>query len=238
MHLSADGGEAELDNLTVVEAHEPVTERVADPQAGAVTFTEEFDGADGEIDEGWRWLHGPADVEVADGALSWPLTDHDLSGEQNDAPALLRDAPDGDYVLEATVTLPFGADSVRNFQQAGLLVHAGDDDFLRLGSVSIAQTRQVEFGKELTADGGVWWGGHVSGPVADTMHLRLFHTIDPDTGEHRYRSASARDGEDWRFGATWTLPAGTDPAIGIYAGGGAAPATTALFDRVTLHTLD
>ncbi|MDR7380902.1 family 43 glycosylhydrolase [Promicromonospora iranensis] len=232
--LAADGGETQLDNLTVVAAHEPVTRRVAEPRAGEVTFADEFDG---ELDPGWRWLHEPAGVDVADGALSWPLTGHDLVGSANDAPALLRDAPDGDYVLETTVTLPLGEDSVRNYQQAGLLVHAGDDDFLRLAPVSIWQTRQVEFGKELTADGRTWFGGHVSGPVADTMHLRLFHTTDAATGEHEYRAASSRDGRSWRFGATWTLPAGTDPAVGIYAGGGATPSTTAHFDTVRLREL-
>jgi hypothetical protein len=232
--LVADGGEAQLDNLTVVPAHDPVTRRVAEPQAGAVTFAEEFDG---DLDAGWRWLHGPANVEVTGGALSWPLTGHDLVGAANDAPALVRDAPDGDFVLEATVTLPLGEGTVRNYQQAGLLVHAGDDDFLRLAPVSIWQTRQVEFGKELTADGRTWFGGHVSGPVADTMHLRLFHTTDPATGEHRYRSATSRDGRSWRFGATWTLPADTNPAVGIYAGGGATPATTATFDAVRLREL-
>ncbi|WP_129787251.1 family 43 glycosylhydrolase [Promicromonospora panici] len=230
--LVADGGEAQLDNLTVVPAHEPVTRRVAEPRAGAVTFAEEFDG---ELDPGWRWLHGPANVEVADGGLSWPLTNHDLVGAANDAPALLRDAPDGDFVLEATVTLPLGENTVRNYQQAGLLVHAGDDDFLRLAPVSIWQTRQVEFSKELTADGRTWFGGHVSGPVADTMHLRLFYTTDPATGEHRYRAATSRDGRSWRFGATWALPAGTDPSVGIYAGGGATPATTATFEGVRLR---
>lgn len=235
VHLVADGGEAHVDNLTVVAAHEPVTRRVDEPRAGEVTFAEEFDG---ELDPGWRWLHGPADVEVADGALSWPLTGHDLVGAANDAPALLRDAPDGDFVLEATVTLPLGEDTVRNYQQAGLLVHAGDDDFLRLAPVSIWQTRQVEFGKELTADGRTWFGGHVSGPVADTMHLRLFHTTDPATGEHEYRAASSRDGRSWRFGATWTLPAGTTPQVGIYAGGGATPATTARFETFRLRNLD
>jgi arabinan endo-1,5-alpha-L-arabinosidase len=236
--LVADGGEAQLDNLTVVPAHDPVTRRVAEPQAGAVTFAEEFDG---DLDPGWRWLNapstGPADVEVAGGTLSWPLTGHDLVGAANDAPALLRDAPDGDFVLEATVTLPLGENTVRNYQQAGLLVHAGDDDFLRLAPVSIWQTRQVEFGKELTADGRTWFGGHVSGPVGDTMHLRLFHTTDPATGEHRYRSAASRDGRSWRFGATWTLPADSDPSVGIYAGGGATPSTTATFDTVRLRNL-
>ncbi|MFI2362980.1 family 43 glycosylhydrolase [Promicromonospora sp. NPDC019610] len=234
VRLAADGAEAQLDNLTVVAAHEPVTERVAEPQAGAVTFAEEFDGA---LDEGWRWQHSPATVDVADGALTWPLTGHDLVGTRNDAPVLLRDAPDGDYVLEATVRLPLGEDTVRNFQQAGLLVHAGDDDFLRLGSVAIGRTRQVEFGKELTADGAVRFGGFVSGPVADTMHLRLFHTTDAATGEHRYRSATSRDGKSWRFGATWTLPADTDPAVGIYAGGGASPAVSAVFSDVLLREL-
>lgn len=232
MRLRASGAEAQIDNLTVAEAHSPVTEAVHEPVAGEMIFEESFDG---QLDDGWRWMHQPDDVVMADGTLTWPLKSVDLVGTDRPAPALLRDQPDGDWVLETQVHLPLGADTIRNYQQAGLLVYVNDDEFLRLGTVAIWATRQVEFGKESTSDGRVWWGGSVGGPTADTVWLRLYHTVDPQTGEHRYRQSSSRDGQAWRFGGTWTLPADADPSIGIYAGGGATPTVAATFDFVRIR---
>ncbi|HYQ85495.1 MAG TPA: hypothetical protein VEP28_16075 [Rubrobacter sp.] len=34
-------------------------------------------------------------------------------------------------------------------------------------------------------------------------------------GEHEFRAATSRDGEHWIWGGTWTLPADTDPRIGL-----------------------
>src|SRR5690625_7556093 len=70
------------------------------------------------------------------------------------------------------------------------------------------------------------------------MWLRLHHTVDPETGELRYRSASSTDGETWRWGATWTLPADSDPRVGLYAGGGSEPATVAQFESVTFSAVN
>src|SRR5699024_9132027 len=86
-----------------------------------------------------------------------------------------------------------GETEVRNYQQAGLIVHADDDQFLRLGHVAIWNTRQVEFGKETMQDGFLSWGGHTSGPPADTTWLRIHHTVN-EAGEHLYRSAFSTDG--------------------------------------------
>lgn len=70
-----------------------------------------------------------------------------------------------------------------------------------------------------------------SGPVADTTWLRIHHTTNA-AGEHLYRSAISTDGEAWRWGATWTLPAGSDARVGLSTGGGAEPPTVAEFDYV------
>lgn len=224
----AASGEAQVDNLTVVAAHEPVTSRVDEPAAGDAVFTEEFD--DPALGEGWSWVRPSSSVTAGDGALTWPLASVDVVGAGNTGPLLLRTPPEGDWIAETKLHLDLGSGTIRNYQQAGLIVRVDDDNLLRLGDVAIWGTRQVEFGKELTENGALRWGAHLGGPVAETMWLRIHHTTDPETGEHRYRSASSRDGETWRWGATWTLPAGTSPQIGLYAGGGATPATVATFD--------
>ncbi|NEE01665.1 family 43 glycosylhydrolase [Phytoactinopolyspora halotolerans] len=234
VRLTAAGGEAEVDNLTVVPAHRPTTQRVADPVAGAVLHAEEFDEAPGD---GWRWVRPDDSVKVVDGRLSWPLDSVDVVGSGNTGPLLLRTPPDGDWIMETKLQLDLGTDTIRNYQQAGLIVHVDDDTLLRLGDVAIWGSRQVEFGKEIDEGGQLRWGAHLGGPVAETMWLRIAHTTDHQTGEHRYRSASSRDGQTWRWGATWTLPADAEPEVGLYAGGGSDPATTATFDYVRFHEL-
>ncbi|TDE89467.1 glycoside hydrolase [Occultella glacieicola] len=229
LELVATGGAVQVDNLSVVGAYEPVTEAVAEPRPGTALFAEEFDG---ELDAGWEWVRPSEQIGVADGNLQWPLESVDVVGENNTGALLLRDAPEGEWIMQTRLTLDLGVDTVRNYQQAGLIVHNSDDDFLRLGTVAIWSSRQAEFGKELVQDGRFNWGAHLGGPVAPTMWLQLHHTVDPDTGDLLYRSATSLDGETWRWGATWTLPAGSDPSIGLYAGGGATPSTVATFDYV------
>nr|WP_246401366.1 family 43 glycosylhydrolase [Jiangella mangrovi] len=231
--LAASGGEARVDNLTVVAAHEPVTERVDEPAAGDTVVDEQFDGS--APGAGWEWVRPSSSVTVGEGVLRWPLESVDVVGAGNTGPLLLRTPPDGDWIAETKLHLDLGSGTIRNYQQAGLIVRVDDDDLLRLGDVAIWGTRQVEFGKELDENGALRWGAHLGGPVASTMWLRIAHTRDPETGEHRYRSASSRDGVSWRWGATWTLPADTSPQIGLYAGGGATPASVATFDWFRLY---
>ncbi|HIZ37335.1 MAG TPA: family 43 glycosylhydrolase [Candidatus Ruania gallistercoris] len=232
--LAAAGSAVQVDNLSVAPVSEPVTEAIPTPQAGEALLVEEFDG---DLAPGWEWLREQEDVTISDGALHWPLTGADIVGSDNTGALLLRDAPAGEWLMETELTLDVGEDELRNFQQAGLIVHSDDDNFLRLGSVALQTTRQVEFGKELRTGDRLDWGAHLGGPTATTMWLRLHHTVDPDTGDLLYRSATSTDGENWRWGATWTLPADADPQVGLYAGGGSEPATVAQFESVSFLTV-
>ncbi len=76
------------------------------------------------------------------------------------------------------------------------------------------------------------------GPPADTTWLRLAHSVDPASGEHEFRAATSRDGENFVWGGTWTLPADTEPRIGLLSLGGAAndPAATSWFDYLKVYT--
>ncbi|HLS15623.1 MAG TPA: family 43 glycosylhydrolase [Beutenbergiaceae bacterium] len=231
--LEATGGNVQVGNLSAAAVHEPVTDAVPDPVAGTQIWSEQFTG---DLDQDWQWLRGDDEIAVEDGQLHWPLTATDIVGADNDGTALLRAAPaEEEWILQTEVNLDLGVDTNRNFQQAGLIVHVDDDDLVRLGTAAINSTRQVEFGKEQTADGRTDWGAHLGGPTAPTMWLRLHHSVDPDTGEQLYRSASSTDGQAWRWGATWTLPAGSEPQIGLYAGGGDSPVAEAVFEDVTLY---
>jgi beta-xylosidase len=183
---------------------------------------------------GWSWVRPDPDATVTGGALRWPTQAADLVGGANEASVLLRDAPDGDWVVETKLTIDLGVDTVRNYQQAGLVVYAGDDDFARLSHVAIWNTRQIEYGRELPYAGGLSYGGMVETPPADTTWLRLAHRTDR-TGEHEYRAATSLDGRHWTWGGVWTFPAGPAPRVGLVAHGGDTPPATAVFDYVRFY---
>jgi hypothetical protein len=176
------------------------------------------------------------DADVTGGRLNWPLEAADLTGTSNNAGVLLRQPPSGNYIAETKLTLDLGTDVVRNFQQAGIIAYRSDDDFARLSSVAIWNTRQTEFGRELVATSGgqTIYGGAIIGTPAPTMWLRLAHTVSA-SGEHRYRAGTSRDRRHWTWGAVWTFPAGAQPRIGLVAHGGSEPATVASFDYLRFY---
>jgi arabinan endo-1,5-alpha-L-arabinosidase len=203
---------------------------------GRLLFADDFSAG---LGSGWTWIRQDPDAAVAGGALRWPTQAADLVGPDNTAGVLVRDAPTGSYVVETKLSIDLGADPtvVRNFQQAGLIAYANDDDFARLSHVAIWNTRQIEFGRELPYADRLSYGGMVEGPPADTTWLRLAHQVDPATGEHEFRAAWSLDGRRWEWGGVWTFPAGPAPRIGLISHGGDTPQATAVFDYVRVHRL-
>ncbi|MGH8775199.1 MAG: family 43 glycosylhydrolase [Jiangellaceae bacterium] len=232
--VAARDGSMDADNVATAALPEPVTEPVPLPTVGTLdpAYSDEFDG---ELGPGWTWVRQDPDAIVAGDVLRWPTQAADLVGPGNQAGVLLRDAPDGDYVVETKLTVDLGTDTVRNFQQGGLVAYLDDDEFLRLSHVAIWNTRQAEFGKEMPYAGRLQFGGMIIGPPADTTWLRLAHTVDPENGEHEFRAATSRDGEIWIWGGTWTLPAGDAPRIGVISHGGDNPQATSEFDYVRAY---
>jgi arabinan endo-1,5-alpha-L-arabinosidase len=195
-------------------------------------FSDEFTGSD--LGRGWTWIRPDDNATVSGGALRWPTQAADLVGDANLASVLTRPAPPGDYVVEIKLSIDLGVDTVRNFQQAGLVVYAGDDDFARLSHVAIWNTRQIEFGREIPYAGRLSYGGMVEGPPADTTWLRLAHTVVG--GEHRYRAGWSTNGRTWAWGGVWTFAAGGPaPRIGLVSHGGNDPQATAVFDYFRVY---
>jgi arabinan endo-1,5-alpha-L-arabinosidase len=234
-HFGLLAGCGDVDDVTVARLYRPVTATAPTPTVGPVNpaYSDEFTGA---LEPEWEWVREPADTpRVVNGQLVWPTQRADLTGDSDNASVLLRNAPAGDYTVETKVTLPLGVNDVRNFQQAGLIVYIDDDDFLRFTHVAIWNTRTTEYGKEQVFAGRPAYGSMLVAPPADTTWLRLAHRVSA-TGEHVYRSGVSTDGLHWIWGGSWTLPAGTNPRIGLVshgAGGPAAeqvPPATAQFD--------
>jgi hypothetical protein len=231
-------GSAELDNLTVRPVAEPVRQLSEVPRIGALLAGDEFDNGLGAA---WSWVRPDARTVVADGKLSWPVQNTDLVGSGNNAGLLFHQTPVGDsWIAETKLHLDLGEGDIRNYQQAGMIAYLNDDDFARLGDVSIWRTRQTEFGRELVArsDGATSYGGAAIGRQASTMWMRLAYHRNA-AGEHVYRAGTSIDGKDWTWGASWALPAGTTPRLGLYAHGdqtGSNPPPVATFDYLRFYS--
>lgn len=231
-------GKAEVDNLTVRPAAVSVRKPVAVPEIGRQLSGDEFAGG---LGEGWSWLRPDARAAVAAGKLSWPLQNTDLVGRGNNAALLFHQTPATDrWIAETKLHLDLGEGDIRNYQQAGMIAYHNDDDFARLGDVSIWRTRQTEFGRELVArasDGATSYGAAAIGRPAPTLWMRLAYQRNA-AGEHVYRAGTSTDGTTWTWGAAWVLAAGATPKLGLYAHGdqtGSNPPPVATFDYLRFY---
>jgi beta-xylosidase len=230
--VAGHGPDVDADDVRVAALYRPHTGIAPTPQTGRMIASDDFDGT--TLDGAWTWLRPDPAAHLDAGQLQWPTQAADLVGTANTAGVLLRNAPTGNYVVETKVHLDLGVDAVRNYEQAGLVAYDGDDQFLRLCTVSIWNTRQVEFGKEIPYSGQTSFGSTVFGTPAPTTWLRLAHTVNA-AGEHLFRAGMSVDGRHWVWGGTWTLPAGPTPRIGLVSQGGNNPAVTAGFDYVRIY---
>lgn len=178
----------------------------------------------------WSWVRPPVadDVEVADGVLRWRTRSNSLYAATNTAPLLLQDAPAGDYVLETQVTLDVPDDVADpSGTQAGLVVRAGDDHYLRLVHAVAGEIQQVGFVRE-AGPTPRRIGITTVGPPGATTWLRLSRTAVG--GDQLFRAWTSRDGATWVPGSTWRTDDLTGARIGLVAGGVAG--STATFDHV------
>jgi arabinan endo-1,5-alpha-L-arabinosidase len=105
--------------------------------------------------------------------------------------------------------------------QAGLVIHGDDDNYLKLVAVSIWETRQTEFAREMgpVRAGFPMYGSSVIGPPgADWTWLRL--AVRRTEAGEAVTAFTSPDGETWVQGATWTHDLGEGMRIGLLAMGG------------------
>jgi len=228
----AGGAAVAVDNLSATRLYTPVTQRVPDvvPSRLDSAASDEFNGS--STGPGWTWVRQDPAATVQGSVLRWPTQAADLTGDSNNAGVLLRDPGAGPWTIETKLTIDLGTDSVRNFQQAGLIAYVDDDLFTRLSHVAIFNTRQTEFGKEMPYAGRLAYGGTIVGTPTETTYLRLTHQVDPSNGEHELRAWSHQPGKAWVKGGVWTLPADAAIRVGLVSHGGAG--ATANFDYFRL----
>jgi arabinan endo-1,5-alpha-L-arabinosidase len=122
-----------------------------------------------------------------------------------------------------------------NYVRAGLVIYRDDDNFIKLVPVSIYETRQTEFAKELApvpADYPCYGNTVVSSPE-ELTYLRIVRRSS-NAGE-LYTAYITHNGVDWTRGGTWTHQLGSNARIGFVSMGGSG--FQANFDYVHVFTL-
>ncbi len=245
---------AEFDNLSAARLYTPVTQMRPNDMPGTLSsaFSEEFtdecgrdtDNPDTDrFDARYTFLRQPAnsqyDFVTKNGNCYFRfLTQNaDLFENSNNAPVLLRDAPNGNFTVETRVQLNLPPDySNLAFRQAGLVLYENDDEYIKLTHVGIFNTRQTEFAKEQlrpVADGSRY-GNTVVGPPAYTTYLRIVRRVNSTTGLQTYTAYTRQEGRPWVRGGTWTHNLQSDALrIGLVAMGG--DGRTADFDYVRVY---
>jgi cytochrome c len=191
------------------------------------------DEFDGDALDTCRWSvvnEDPTGYRVTDGSLQIDTTPTDIYGTDNrPVPNIvLQDQPGDEWTVETVVD---GSALDRQYQQGGLIVYGGDDDYVKLDYVVDNQAGQARASRiELRSE----VGGVVQNPqpqtgnlAGDVWHLRLTRSGDTFTG------AYSADGETWTtFDEAVTNAAAADAPVGLFALGSAADTgAPASFDR-------
>ncbi len=212
---------------------------VQNDRPGGLLFAEEFDDGtlDGTRESEWTWMReDAANYGFENGTLRFDTQAADLFVDNNTASVLTLQAPNGGYVVETRVKLNVPPEGCcYNFTQAGLVIYGDDDNYIKLTHVSIWETRQTEFAKELAPvpAGYPRYGNTVIGPPSDWTYLRIAK-ITRD-GTDYYTGYTSTDGQTWVRGGTWTHTLGMQQRIGLVSMGGAG--FTAEFDYVRVYNL-
>ena len=199
-------------------------------------YSDEFSGA--TLSSRWEWVRQPAagTYGLENGTFRFDTQNADLYVDNNSASVLTIDAPNGNYVVETRVRLDLPAEGCCfNYVQAGLVIYGSDDAFIKLAHVSIWETRQTEFARELpnVPEGYPRYGNTVVGPPNEWTYLRIVK--ETRGGEEQYTAYTSRDGVTYVRGGTWSHELGNEARIGLIAMGGSG--FHANFDYVRVYTL-
>jgi arabinan endo-1,5-alpha-L-arabinosidase len=238
------GGLWASDNAQPVPAAQPgmqikynVKAPPQDQPAELITaLSDEFNGTMGSQ---WSWVRQPAPdtYSISAESFNFDTQSADLYVDSNNASILTESAPGGNYIVEAKVKLNLPAEGCCfNYVQAGVVIYSDDDNFIKLVPVSIWETRQTEFAKELAPvpAGYPRYGNTVVGAPGEWTYLRIVRRSNNE-GE-LYTAYTSIDGANWVRGGTWTHQLGSNARIGLVSMGGSG--FTANFDYVHVYVLD
>lgn len=207
-----------------------------EPGALIPTLSDEFNSTLGSQ---WSWVREPASgtYSLTAETFNFDTQAADLFENSNNASVLTEPVPSGNYMVETRVKLNLPPEGCCfNYVQAGLVIYGDDNNFIKLVPVSIWETRQTEFAKELAPvpAGYPRYGNTVVSAPSEWTYLRIVRRANRE-GE-LYTSYTSTDGTHWTRGGTWTHQLGANARIGLVSMGGSG--FTANFDYVHVYVLD
>ena len=206
--------------------------------AAIASLSDEFNAT--TLSTQWSALHATPAYSFSNGTINLPTVSIDSCCQMNMLPILAEAAPATDYIVETKITMNLPVSGSGNdFAQGDLFIYGDDQNFLRLDVFSSANTRQVEFNKQATANPAYASNSGYTNlmkpsvaNVAVSAYLRIAkRTID---GQATYTAYSSIDGQVWHRGGTWTHTL-MNEKIGIAASNRAG--FIASFDYVHVATL-
>lgn len=200
------------------------------------SFSDEFNSP--TLSPQWTWVRQPTagTFGLTGKNFQFNTQSADLFVDSNNASVLIEATPSSDYVAETRVNLNVPASGCcQNFVQAGLVIYGDDDNYIKLVHVSIFNTRQTEFAKELAPvpSGYPRYGSTLAGPPSDWTWLRIVKRAV--AGGETYTAYTSNDGQNWVRGGTWTHNLGSSARIGLVSMGGSG--FSAQFDYIHVSTL-
>jgi arabinan endo-1,5-alpha-L-arabinosidase len=203
-------------------------------------YSDEFD--DASLSPAWSWVRPPAAGTYGEEGGSFRLDAQkaDLFVDSNNASVLVRPAPGDSWMLETKVRLDLPAEGCcHNYTQAGVVVYANDDEYLKLVHVSIWETRQTEFAKEVASvpAGYPRYGNTVVSAPGEWTWLRIVRRVEGR--QEQYTAYTSRDGSAWSRGGTWTHRLREEVRIGLVSMGEPPDQEwRAWFDYVRVYRLE
>ena len=206
------------------------------PGQRIASSSDEFTGS--RLSSQWSWVRQPAagTFGLTGQTFQFDTQDGDLYVDSNNASVLTEATPSGNYLVETRVNLNIPSSGCcQNFVQAGLVIYGDDDNYIKLVHVSIFDTRQTEFAKELSPvpTGYPRYGSTLVGPPSDWTWLRIVRRAI--TGGETYTAYTSSDGLTWVRGGTWTHNLGSGAKIGLVSMGGSG--FSANFDYIRVSTV-
>jgi arabinan endo-1,5-alpha-L-arabinosidase len=220
------GAPADNSNTTAVS--------IEQPGALNASLSDEFDGD--QFSAQWNWVRPASSGQVGlrGGNFRFDSQAGSIYQGARTASILSETTPSGDYMVEIKLANTVPPSGIFNYVEGGLIIYENDYNYVKLDSVAIDDTRQIEFAKQYVPNAVPRYGRTLLASPADNTYLRLVKRTSL-SGEELYTSYSSHDGLNWERGGTWTHSLGSGARIGLISMGGAG--FTNYFDYIHVYSL-
>lgn len=217
---------------------DPITPTaVSIPAPGTLidALSDDFDGQ--SLSPQWTWIRPPVPntFGLTDGTLQFNSQQGDIYEGQHTASILTEPSPSGDFMVVVKLSSNIPVNGAFNFAQGGIVIYKDDSNYVKLVSVAINGTRQIEFAKQYVPMRTPQYGSTFLASPADTTYLRIVRRTPAGSTQELYSAYSSHDGVNWEAGGTWTHSLGTSARIGLVSMGRAGFAN--FFDYVRVYSV-